>query len=1000
MLSANSTKVTLELIGGMQGFNAKSLKEFASSLNDIDNGIKTTNSSSEKLLKNANLLAKAPFVDKASLREAGKLTVQLGNSISTLKKKYDEAREASVKFLDRFGINEANGFKNTGRMKGSNLNEANRLIQETNDIKKALVERERLFKDFQQGYQRSYDRLQSLETKRSALVKQMYTFGQRSTYSGDQQQQILALASRAEQLNLDQIGKKSKATGIYSGQKGLTQVQQEFERLTGALAKQKAELTGLERAWGKFKVVFGRVIDALASFWIINTIQTLVVGFGRSLIESNAIMESSEARLKTLIVTTEKFAEVQKYLQNLTIRTPFDYQQLLDASAQARAFGIDIQRNMKSIANWASATNKDLTETATAFGKIVNYSPRTALLLSTRGLSKPLFDAYLVQYKDRELALRKMIEDNFSGMAEKISNTFQGMLTNLSDVWLFISQKLGEPIFKKLNDGLQTTFYILKKLNTEGVGFLSWTGKAIGFTASFITMFGLAVGIKYLITNIPTLITWMGKLFGIINMGALKTLGIFASIMLAIDAIMQGISVMTATRMLKEQQGLSTNGMNKREELENQREILSLQQRRYDLLDNIIYGNKIQASQQLKDIEITKKKIELLEDAVRLQQRENALVIAKGEIYENYQIAKLVKELGLRKELLAITKVMDDYVKAESLIPAPPGESRADKQARLDDLNYIQAKSIYMKAVSGEISKKEALASLKKQLLEFVAMSKMEGLSSQAIVKFMEEFNNSIKAMGELANDGKSKKGLVEYIDYLEKINGLMASSKSLLQGNDVSRANIDEQMDKVQRMMETEQLHSSINLLEAQELLKLGYQYKTVEGKDYKLTNKHNKAIEHKIELIDILLNLISRYNDKALSALDKEISKYETLANKIDTAKREWQSYRQSLLMDKRSTMSTAELQSEYDKRVATNKVLMSKFNIDPISESKNLKEGLEDENQLFKELHKNSQTWGEAYYRILDKINKEISQFISIQEYFKTAQKPRRELQTTIR
>ena len=513
-------------------------------------------------------------------------------------------------------------------------------------------------------------------------------------------------------------------------------------------------------------------------------------------------------------------------------------------------------------------------------------------------------------------------------------------------------------------------------------------------------MFGLAVGIKYLITNIPTLITWMGKLFGIINMGALKTLGIFASIMLAIDAIMQGISVMTATRMLKEQQGLSTNGMNKREELENQREILSLQQRRYDLLDNIIYGNKIQASQQLKDIEITKKKIELLEDAVRLQQRENALVIAKGEIYENYQIAKLVKELGLRKELLAITKVMDDYVKAESLIPAPPGESRADKQARLDDLNYIQAKSIYMKAVSGEISKKEALASLKKQLLEFVAMSKMEGLSSQAIVKFMEEFNNSIKAMGELANDGKSKKGLVEYIDYLEKINGLMASSKSLLQGNDVSRANIDEQMDKVQRMMETEQLHSSINLLEAQELLKLGYQYKTVEGKDYKLTNKHNKAIEHKIELIDILLNLISRYNDKALSALDKEISKYETLANKIDTAKREWQSYRQSLLMDKRSTMSTAELQSEYDKRVATNKVLMSKFNIDPISESKNLKEGLEDENQLFKELHKNSQTWGEAYYRILDKINKEISQFISIQEYFKTAQKPRRELQTTIR
>src|SRR3989339_915820 len=39
-------------------------------------------------------------------------------------------------------------------------------------------------------------------------------------------------------------------------------------------------------------------------------------------------------------------------------------------------------------------------------------------------------------------------------------------------------------------------------------------------------------------------------------------------------------------------------------------------------------------------------------------------------------------------------------------------------------------------------------------------------------------------------------------------------------------------------------------------------------------------------------------------------------------------------------------------------------------------------------------------DAGLKELDKINKEISQFISIQEYFKTAQKPRRELQTTIR
>ena len=77
---------------------------------------------------------------------------------------------------------------------------------------------------------------------------------------------------------------------------------------------------------------------------------------------------------------------------------------------------------------------KDLEDISISFGKIVNRSPRTALMLSTRGLSMGGYEQYISEYKDRAVALQKYIEDTFGGTAARISETFYGLKTNIADL--------------------------------------------------------------------------------------------------------------------------------------------------------------------------------------------------------------------------------------------------------------------------------------------------------------------------------------------------------------------------------------------------------------------------------------------------------------------------------------------------------------------------------------------------------------------------------------
>lgn len=221
----------------------------------------------------------------------------------------------------------------------------------------------------------------------------------------------------------------------------------------------------------RFGNVFRRVTDALLSFLIINTVSNAIRGFLSTIIESNKQLELLDARLGGLTGVSGSLSELRATIIDLTVRTPFILKDFLDASVTITAFGINARKQLLPIANWAAAIGRDLPDVALAFSKIVTGSPRAALLLSTRGISKAEFDAEKARVIDSVQALNNIIERRFGDMALRVSKTFAGLLSNIKDVWFLISAAIGKDVFQAIRTDLQAIYDVFIK-TAQGGSFL------------------------------------------------------------------------------------------------------------------------------------------------------------------------------------------------------------------------------------------------------------------------------------------------------------------------------------------------------------------------------------------------------------------------------------------------------------------------------------------------------------------------------------------------
>jgi hypothetical protein len=276
-----------------------------------------------------------------------------------------------------------------------------------------------------------------------------------------------AAAEEATMLKQRNAFEKS-ANDIIRLTKGMDQELKKFDPLARLSA-------GME----KFKTVFIRVKDALLSFLVLNAVSTSIRTFFHDIIASNAQIETMGVRLQAIGGTSGYIAQLQRTILDLTVTTPFVIKDFMEAAVQIEAFGLKAQKYLPAIADWASAIGRPVQDIAVAFSKIAIGSPRTTLMLTTRGITRSEFDSEFRRTQNAAEALANVIERKFGSMAKMVSGTFQGLVSNVQDAWFQVAMVIGKDVFESMKADVGRFYDMLMMLRPKAGEDPGWMVKGL-----------------------------------------------------------------------------------------------------------------------------------------------------------------------------------------------------------------------------------------------------------------------------------------------------------------------------------------------------------------------------------------------------------------------------------------------------------------------------------------------------------------------------------------
>jgi len=545
----------------------------------------------------------------------------------------------------------------------------------------------------------------------------------------------------------------------------------EVKTTTRALNQQARQVDVLTHHWQKFSLIFGRVVHALTSFVIISAVTRVFTGFFTSLIRSNQLLEALDARLRALAPTTEEFLELQQGLEAFTVKTPFKVEEVVESTALLKAFGVQVLENMKVVGDWATAVGRDLADTAVAFGKIAAYSPRTTLLLSTRGFSLAAFESYVARYGDRVKALNKLIQDTFGGTAERVSRTFQGLLSNISDLWNFVSRTIGKPLFEGLKQDIQFIYNLLTRLNESSKKTLSIFGEIVNITVRAGGFIAISVILAIIVSKVWSLVIALRSA----NLAAIiftKSFAWAAVITTMVAVVYRWFQIRDAVNEAADAQAkfsvLSKDDHSERmAQLERMIEALGRQKSIWndikDIIEFITFStirgfplglielgkrNKVLERQQ----EILKQQVE--QERLSLSEQKRKLVILNAQVnaMTDFTTAQKVAEFGLQsflKRLAIATRAQAEMLKMPTVTTR--GEIPPTQQ-KLWEAAQKEAISIWLRGIAEPMRIEKAVAELKKLFEKSVLAPGAD------LMRTKEFFQDLIQTLEEMARLGKQAK--------------------------------------------------------------------------------------------------------------------------------------------------------------------------------------------------------------------------------------------------
>ncbi len=292
----------------------------------------------------------------------------------------------------------------------------------------------------------------------------------------------------------------------------LRQVGQQVDSLEGQVAG----------ATGRMGGFFQNMLSTTGGFLLAQAVNTAADGvrqLGSAMVGGNAQFESYRTQLAVLLKGSDdmaagyaRAAARMQELKQFAAQTPFELPDVVKASRMMEVFGLEGE---KAMARWgmsgqqmrtiigdvASGVGASFSEIAMWFGRFAQGDVGEALermrelgivskeQLQSMGIEFNKAGQMITPVAEAFPKLLAYAQQTFGGMMDEQSRTFDGMISNLHDFAGEAMRTLGQPIFERVKEGLQSLLNLMQTPTFQD-GLASWaagidtalgvTGRAFG----------------------------------------------------------------------------------------------------------------------------------------------------------------------------------------------------------------------------------------------------------------------------------------------------------------------------------------------------------------------------------------------------------------------------------------------------------------------------------------------------------------------------------------
>ena len=241
--------------------------------------------------------------------------------------------------------------------------------------------------------------------------------------------------------------------------------------------KLKQNMGGLNSSVKKLAIGFGSLYVASKVFSGIKRLTGGITGLATSSISTAGQFETLRVRLDTMYGSVKRGGEAFENFNKIAAKTPFQLQDVVDAGATLKAFGIAAEANLSAVSDVAAFMQVDISVAAANMGRAFSAGSGAADMFRDKGINpliasfagvKDVSELTLPEFREAMIGTFSDTESGIAGMTDKMSQTWEGQVSNLKDGVDRIKNVLGKALISKLQPLIENVNGVFSEMGDIG----------------------------------------------------------------------------------------------------------------------------------------------------------------------------------------------------------------------------------------------------------------------------------------------------------------------------------------------------------------------------------------------------------------------------------------------------------------------------------------------------------------------------------------------------